>query len=104
MVAQYRVATLRNSISQRLSFGLLMGWSGRAPTLPASKLAGAPKTREPAMSPKFNSEIAVIGIDLGKNSYHLVGPGSALQPFCQQSKLAGAPNEKEHAMSQKLNS
>jgi hypothetical protein len=53
------------------------------------------------MSPKVNSEIAVIGIDLGKNSYHLGGPGSALQP-CQQSKLVGTPKTKEHAMSQKL--
>jgi hypothetical protein len=45
-----------------------------------SKLAGAPKTKEHSMSPKLNSEIAVIGIDLGKNSFRLVGSGSALQP------------------------
>jgi hypothetical protein len=32
------------------------------------------------MSPKLNSKIAVIGIDIGKNSFRLVGPGSALQP------------------------
>ena len=25
------------------------------------------------MSAKFNSEIAVIGIDIGKNSFHIVG-------------------------------
>ena len=25
------------------------------------------------MSEKFNSEIAVIGIDIGKNSFHIVG-------------------------------
>ena len=55
------------------------------------------------MSRKVNSEIAVIGIDLGKNSFRLVGPGSALQP-CQESKLAGTPKTKEHAMSQKLDS
>ena len=55
------------------------------------------------MSLKVYSEIAVIGIDLGKNSLRLVGPGSALQP-CQQSKLVGTPKSKEHAMSQKLNS
>ena len=46
------------------------------------------------MSPKLNSEIAVIGIDLGKNSFRLVGPGSVLQP-CKQSKLAGTPKTKE---------
>jgi transposase len=55
------------------------------------------------MSAKRNSKIAVIGIDLGKNSFRLVGPGSALQP-CQRSKLVGTPKTKEHAMSQKLDS
>src|SRR6266545_3763008 len=34
---------------------------------------GAPKAKEHAMSEKLNSEIAVIGIDIGKNSFHLVG-------------------------------
>ena len=55
------------------------------------------------MSQKLDSEVAVIGIDIGKNSFRLVGSGSALQP-CQRSKLAGAPKTKEHAMSQKLDS
>ena len=42
---------------------------------PASKQSwqGAPKTKEHAMSEKFNSEIAMIGIDIGKNSFHIVG-------------------------------
>src|SRR5262249_39764762 len=42
---------------------------------PASKRSwqGAPKTREHAMSPKLNAGIAVIGIDIGKNSFHVVG-------------------------------
>jgi hypothetical protein len=45
-----------------------MGWSGRAPALPAGQAGqGAPKTKEHAMSQKLNSEIAVIGIDIGKN-------------------------------------
>src|SRR5438874_2127218 len=34
---------------------------------------GAPKTKEHAMSQKLNSTIAVIGIDIGKNSFHIVG-------------------------------
>src|SRR5438105_8199050 len=34
---------------------------------------GAAKTKEHAMSEKLDSEIAVIGIDIGKNSFHLVG-------------------------------
>jgi transposase len=33
---------------------------------------GAPN-KEHAMSQKLNSAIAVIGIDIGKNSFHIVG-------------------------------
>src|SRR5262245_44647630 len=42
---------------------------------PSSKQSwqGALKTKEHAMSEKFNSEVAVIGIDIGKNSFHIVG-------------------------------
>jgi hypothetical protein len=51
-----------------------MGWSGHAPALPASQTGkGAPKIKEHAMSEKLNSKIAVIGIDIGKNSFHIVG-------------------------------
>src|SRR5438045_7679860 len=51
-----------------------MGWSGRAPAPPARQAGeGAPKTKEHAMSQKLNSTIAVIGIDIGKNSFHIVG-------------------------------
>jgi transposase len=50
-----------------------MGWSGRAPSLPARKLAGGTKEEEHAMSEKVNAVIAVIGIDIGKNSFHVVG-------------------------------
>ena len=40
---------------------------------------GAPKDEEHAMSAKCNSEIAVIGIDVGKNSFHIAGlPGHLL--------------------------
>src|SRR5262249_26428863 len=34
---------------------------------------GAAKTKEHAMSQNFNSAVAVIGIDIGKNSFHVVG-------------------------------
>src|SRR5947208_12759439 len=34
---------------------------------------GGSEDKEHAMSEKLNSEIAVIGIDIGKNSFHLVG-------------------------------
>src|SRR6476620_2106334 len=42
---------------------------------PSSKQSwqGASKTKEHAMSEKLNSKIAVIGIDIGKNSFHIVG-------------------------------
>ena len=50
-----------------------MGWSGRAPALSASKLASGAKWKEHAMAEKLNSVIAVIGIDISKNSFHVVG-------------------------------
>jgi transposase len=37
------------------------------------KLAEGTKVKEHAMSQKLNSAIAVIGIDIGKNSFHVVG-------------------------------
>jgi hypothetical protein len=40
--------------------------------LAASRLAGGAKRKEPAMSGKHNSVIAVIAIDIGKNSFHVV--------------------------------
>jgi transposase len=42
---------------------------------PTSKRSweGGTEDKEHAMSEKLNSEIAVIGIDIGKNSFHLVG-------------------------------
>src|SRR6266404_4769547 len=41
--------------------------------LSASKLVGGTQRKEHAMSEKLNSVIAVIGIDIGKNSFHVVG-------------------------------
>jgi transposase len=43
------------------------------PPLQQAKLARGAKVKEHAMSEKLNSVIAVIGIDIGKNSFHLVG-------------------------------
>ena len=37
------------------------------------KLARGPKDKEHAMSQTLNAAIAVIGIDIGKNSFHVVG-------------------------------
>ena len=51
-----------------------MGWSGRAPAPPASEAGkGGAKDKEHAMSQTPNTAIAVIGIDIGKNSFHAVG-------------------------------
>src|SRR6267142_1077312 len=41
--------------------------------LSASKLVRGTQRKEHAMSEKLNSVIAVIGIDIGKNSFHVVG-------------------------------
>jgi transposase len=37
------------------------------------KLAGGAQEKEHAMSQKLNAAITVIGIDIGKNSFHIVG-------------------------------
>jgi transposase len=50
-----------------------MGWSGRAPAPPASEAGKGAKDKEHAMSQIPNTAIAVIGIDIGKNSFHVVG-------------------------------
>jgi transposase len=50
-----------------------MGWSGRAPGPPVTNLARVSKDKEHAMSQNLNSQVAVIGIDIGKNSFHVVG-------------------------------
>src|SRR6516164_1287335 len=51
----------------------LMGWSGRAPAPPVTNLARGSKHKEHVMSQNLNSAVAVIGIDIGKNSFHVVG-------------------------------
>jgi hypothetical protein len=48
-----------------------MGWSGRAPAPPASK-AGKGRQRRGARHVS-DTAIAVIGIDIGKNAFHVVG-------------------------------
>src|SRR6202140_2595554 len=50
------------------------GRSGRAPAPPAIGCwEGAPKTRSTPCPRRLESAIAVIGIDIGKNSFHVVG-------------------------------
>src|SRR5208283_1711624 len=50
-----------------------MEWSGRAPARQRLKLARGAKDKEHAMSPTLKTAIAIIGIDIGKNSFHVVG-------------------------------
>ena len=50
-----------------------MGWSGRAPAPPAIEAGKGTKDKEHAMSQTPNTAIAAIGIDIGKNSFHVVG-------------------------------
>ena len=50
-------------------------WDGPAVLRPRQqeKLARGTKDEERAMSSKVNSAVAVIGIDIGKNSFHVIG-------------------------------
>ena len=51
-----------------------MEWSGRAPAPPAIEAGkGAPKTRSTPCLRTLKATIAVAGIDIGKNSFHVVG-------------------------------
>ena len=53
-----------------------------------AKLAGGSKVKEHAMSHKLNSAIAVIGIDIGKNSFHAVGQDKRSEIVLRQNGRA----------------
>jgi hypothetical protein len=62
--------------------GPVMGWSGRAPVQSAVEAGKRRlKDKEHVMPEKLNAATAVIGIDIGKNSFHVVGLDSRL-PLC----------------------
>src|SRR5262245_32035223 len=48
-------------------------WSGRAPAPSASKVEGASVKWSAAMSNQSIATIATLGIDIGMNSFHVVG-------------------------------
>jgi transposase len=50
-----------------------MEWSCRAPAPPVTNLARGSKDKGARHVPEHNSAVAVIGIDIGKNSFHVVG-------------------------------
>src|SRR5262249_13216650 len=62
------------SIGSRSRGSLFIFRSSPAVAPPGPSLPCRPRPRlEHAMSPKLNAGIAVIGIDIGKNSFHVVG-------------------------------
>jgi hypothetical protein len=63
------------SSNLRKSLYLRLEWDGPAVLLPRqqAKLARGTKDNERAMSQTPNTAIAVIGIDIGKNLFHVVG-------------------------------
>jgi hypothetical protein len=50
-----------------------MGWSGRAPAPSAIETGKGRLDKEHAMSQQLTTTVAVVGIDIGKNSFHVVG-------------------------------
>src|ERR1700751_5920072 len=50
----------------------LMGWSGRAPAPPAISWPGGPDKEHAMSATTAQNAIAVVGIDIGKNSFHIV--------------------------------
>src|ERR1700747_2858743 len=52
---------------------LLIEWSGRALALPAANAGRGHRRQGAAMPQKLDTSPDVIGIDIGKNSFHIVG-------------------------------
>ena len=50
-----------------------MGWSGRVPAPPPSEAGRGRQSQGARHVTQAQSAIAVIGIDIGKNSFHIVG-------------------------------
>src|SRR5215831_15915039 len=50
-----------------------MGWTGGAPTSTPASSRGLTQARSPVMPRHSKDTVAVLGIDIGKNTFHLVG-------------------------------
>jgi hypothetical protein len=50
-----------------------MGWSGRAPAPPAIEAGKGFQGQGACHSEQLNTTIAVMNVDIGKNSLHIVG-------------------------------
>jgi transposase len=66
-----------------------MEWSGHAPALPARMLAGGTEDKEHAISQKLDTSPAAIGIDIGKNSFHIVGQNQRGAIVLRQKRSRG---------------
>jgi transposase len=53
-----------------------MGWSGRAPAPPEGTLDLGLHQMEHPMPKTANVQIALVGVAIGKNSFHVVGQDS----------------------------
>ena len=65
-----------------------MEWSGRAPAPPAIEAGKGRESKERAMSHNPSNAVDVIGIDIGKNSFHVVGLDSVAQSYCVKVRVA----------------
>ena len=59
-----------------------------------AKLARGAKDKEHAMSQTANTAIAVIGIDIGKNSFHVVGHDARGAIVLRQKVINGIVGER----------
>jgi hypothetical protein len=50
-----------------------MGWTSRVPAPPSGETGTGYEQEEHSMSRKITLSIATIGIDIGKNTLHLIG-------------------------------
>src|SRR5215471_6453314 len=50
-----------------------MGWTGGAPRSTPASSGGLTQARSPAMPRHSKDTVAILGIDIGKNTFHLVG-------------------------------
>jgi transposase len=77
----------------------LMGWSGRLPPQQQAMLVRGTKDKERAMAEALKNSIAFVGIDIGKNSFHVVGldecgcdcAAAEVVPWPVESRLANLP-------------
>jgi len=74
----FEIVDIKELVVHHSKIGLpMLGWSGRAPALPAGEAGRGSRRRGIRHVPKLNAGIAVLGIDVGKRVPG-VGPITAL--------------------------